>query len=244
MTGWIEMNNYIENPKTKGSGIICCIPQTGECPQKCNDCFFQSGRSYLEPLDENLPNIPTPEEARGRIVRMNDGNDSNVQRFLVEETAQKYDDYFFNTSIPKDLGGFSAPVVLTVNPAKMTDVSFHKLDQIPNNLMFVRVRVNTWNLDKVVEPVVSYYTACDVPVVLTYMAYYLEGLSKKDKRFYEWRKRTLNSYWVLKPDQQDIIESAFYENPLVYSCGYKKQFACKFDGNCIREYYNTKERIR
>ncbi len=51
--------DYKENPKTKGSGIICCIPQTGLCLMKCKDCFFQSGRSYLEPLEENLPNMPT-----------------------------------------------------------------------------------------------------------------------------------------------------------------------------------------
>lgn len=23
---------YEENPKTKGSGIVCCIPQNGRCP--------------------------------------------------------------------------------------------------------------------------------------------------------------------------------------------------------------------
>jgi len=49
---------YKENPKTKGSGILCAIPQTGRCPMQCSDCFFQSGRSFLEPLDENLPNMP------------------------------------------------------------------------------------------------------------------------------------------------------------------------------------------
>ena len=48
---------YKENPKTKGSGIICCIPQKGTCPNNCEDCFFQSGRSYLEPLSENLPRV-------------------------------------------------------------------------------------------------------------------------------------------------------------------------------------------
>ncbi len=47
--------SYKENPKTKGSGIISCIPQKGVCPNKCEDCFFQSDRSYLEPLGENLP---------------------------------------------------------------------------------------------------------------------------------------------------------------------------------------------
>jgi|GEM_PF-4975445 len=32
-----ESSRYIENPKTKGSGIICCIPQTGVCPIGCPD---------------------------------------------------------------------------------------------------------------------------------------------------------------------------------------------------------------
>jgi len=41
---------YKENPKTKGSGIVCAIPQKGICPNRCEDCFFQSGRSY-----ENTP---------------------------------------------------------------------------------------------------------------------------------------------------------------------------------------------
>ena len=77
----------IENPKTKGSGILCAIPQRGTCPLKCSDCFFQSGRSYLEPLDRNLPNLPSSEEATGRVVRMNDGNDSNNERSLVIRAA-------------------------------------------------------------------------------------------------------------------------------------------------------------
>ena len=47
--------NWIWNPKTKGSGILTCIPQTGICPNNCEDCFFQGGRSYLEPLSKNLP---------------------------------------------------------------------------------------------------------------------------------------------------------------------------------------------
>lgn len=79
---------YIKNPKTAGSGIITCIPQTGTCPNQCEDCFFQSGRSYLEPLEENLPNMPPLEMAEGRFVRVNDGNDSNVQRELVIREPQ------------------------------------------------------------------------------------------------------------------------------------------------------------
>ena len=35
------MENYKYNPKTKGSGVITCIPQKGICPVKCEDCFFK-----------------------------------------------------------------------------------------------------------------------------------------------------------------------------------------------------------
>ena len=146
---------YLENPKTKGSGIICAIPQTGECPNKCPDCFFQSGRSYLEPLDENLPNMPSYEQSRGRIVRVNDGNDSNVDPDLVVQKTKIYEDAFFNTAIPKNLENFPGPVVLTINPGDMTDKDFYKLDTIPLNLMFIRFRTNTWNLDLLKQAITS-----------------------------------------------------------------------------------------
>ena len=74
---------YHENPKTKGSGILCCIPHESTCPINCADCFFQSGRSYLEPLEDNLPNMPTAEQAKGKVVRVNDGNDSNLDKEMV-----------------------------------------------------------------------------------------------------------------------------------------------------------------
>lgn len=231
--------SYIENPKTKGSGIICAIPQTGECPVKCDDCFFQSGRSYLEPLSKNLPNLPSVEEAQGRIVRFNDGNDSNNQRDLVTSTAllYAYDDYFFNTSMPIDLEGFKAPVVLTINPHKMTDTHFHKLKEVPKNLMFVRFRVNMWNLD-LLEEAVTYYRE-HVPIVLTFMAYYTENIPEEFKEHYTWRKRILNSYNVLNPEHVKMIIEK-YEGLPVYACGK----ACKECGHCLREYYNTKERLR
>ena len=117
---------YIENPKTKGSGIICCIPQTGQCPQKCPDCFFQGGRSFLHPLEDNLPNMPDSKYAEDYIVRVNDGNDSNVDRENVIKSTKQYKRKFYNTSIPKDLEGFGDPVVLTVNPSKMTDKSHQR----------------------------------------------------------------------------------------------------------------------
>lgn len=234
---------YIENPKTKGSGVICAIPQKGECPVGCADCFFQSGRSYLEPLDEHLPNMPSIEEARGRVVRMNDGNDSNNERELVLAAAKPYEHVFFNTSIPKDLGGFGKPVVLTVNPGKMTDTGARLLNSIPPNLMFVRVRVNTWNLDLVRE-VVRHYSARKVPVVLTFMAYYTESLPEGHEGCYTYRKRTMNSYWVITPNAWNGIMAGYADNQWVYACGKDADtFACHRCGNCLREYFATMERL-
>lgn len=229
---------YIENPKTKGSGIICAIPQRGACPIKCKDCFFQEGRSYLEPLSENLPNLPTRQQSLGRIVRFNDGNDSNVFSELVKSAAVLYDDYFFNTSIP-ELEHFKAPVVLTVNPAAMTDRYFHKVEPVPKNLMFVRARVNRWNLD-LIDDIIGFYTWKGVPVVLTYMAYYKEDIPERYKQDYVWEKRITNSYYVLSEEAMKCIETMREEDELVYSCGK----LCKECGHCIREYYNTKERLR
>jgi len=239
--------SYLENPKTAGSGILSCIPQKGTCPNNCVDCFFQSGRSYLSPLSENLPNIPSKEEAWGRVVRVNDGNDSNVQRELVERVvdAQEYMDYFFNTAIPNDLGGFSGPVVLTVNPGEMTDTDFHKVDPIPSNLMFVRVRVNWWNLD-LVGRVIDFYTQGERPVdvILTWMAHYTQPIPDSYKEYYEYRKRTLNSYWCIKYSARKQIEDMLVDNSFVYSCGYKDSTLCKDCGNCLRAYYATQERLR
>lgn len=239
---------WIWNPKTVYSGMITCIPQKGLCPNKCADCFFQSGRSYLEPLEENLPHIPPYELTKGRIVRMNDGNDSNIQRELVEKTAKQFDDYFFNTSMPKDLEKFSGPVVLTVNPGKMTDNDFYKIGKKPVNLMFVRVRTNTWNLENVVNPAISYYTQREVPVVLTFMAYFDTKIKQGYEYDYVFRKRTLNSYYAIITASWKIIMEMYRYNPWVYSCGKiegeKGITKCSRCGNCIREYYNTKERMK
>ena len=239
---------YIENPKTKGSGIVCCIPQTGECPNKCPDCFFQSGRSYLEPLDENLPNIPT--DVMGRIVRVNDGNDSNVNRELVMQTTIPFEKWFFNTAIPKDIEGFVAPVVLTVNPADMTDQGFYKLDPIPKNLMAVRIRVNTWNLFTVTHPAVKYYSDNEIPIFLTFMAYYNEEatIPEDHKHRYIFKKRTLNSYWVIMTSHWEMVMGMFAKNKWVYSCskreGEEGVRQCHRCGNCLREYFYCLEKLR
>jgi len=234
---------YIENPKVRGSGIVACIPQTGRCPNNCEDCFFQSGRSYLEPLAENLPNIPPPGPG---VVRMNDGNDSNVCRNLVMSVAEQYERVFYNTAIPRDLAGFRDPVVLTVNPGRDTDSKAALVD-IPNNLMFVRFRTNTWNLE-LCDKVVEHYTP-KVPVILTFMAYskwpeYAPPASRSD---YRHRTRTLNPYWAITREAWKRVMDRYDDNVFVYSCGNEDSNGgakCARCGNCIREYFVTVERIR
>lgn len=252
---------YKVNPKTDGSKVICCIPHFGKvvygkglepgvCPNKCEDCFFQSGRSYLEPLAENLPNMPSLEQAKNMIVRVNDGHDSNVKRELVLAMIEQYgyEDMFFNTAIPRDLGGFVIrgklrPVVLTLNPAKLTDKGWHRLKDIPANLMFGRFRVNTWNLE-LADKAIEHYTSAGIPVVLTFMAYYQLDLPKGHEAYYDFRKRTLNSYWVITEAGWNMVTDRYRDNPLVLTCGRDaKTHACSACRNCEREYHRCLERI-
>jgi hypothetical protein len=234
---------YRENPKLQGSGLLAAIPQTGKCPVGCSDCFFQSGRSFLEPLGDNLPNLPTPEMARGHIIRINDGNDSNVDREAVEKAASIYEHAFFNTSINKNLGTFSRPVVLTVNPGESTDKHWIQVNPIPPNLMFVRFRVNAWNLE-LCDEAVAYYTAAKIPVVLTFMAYYTQNIPAAYVDSYVFKKRTLNSYHCPKRETWEQIMKRYATNNLVYSCGKDPDtYSCARCGNCIREYFVTNERL-
>jgi len=240
---------YIENPKTKGSGILCCIPQEGRCPVGCDDCFFQSGRSYLEPLNENLPNMPSPEMAAGRVVRVNDGNDSNVDREHVIEATAGYPMRFFNTSRSERVAEFPGPVVLTVNPGKKTDKHFRVIDRPPPNLMFVRVRANTWN--RVLQNLtILHYAEVGVPVVLTWMAYFdtADKIPEEHRKNYQFRKRTLNSYWAITTEAWERCMAPHRHNKWVYSCGKIEgelgTTACRHCGNCLREYFATMERIR
>lgn len=237
---------YKENPKTRGSGIICSIPQKGLCPNKCLDCFFQSGRSYLEPLNENLPNVPGIDLPH-QVVRINDGNDSNIKKDIVISNGEFYRNSFYNTAIPNL--DFPGPVVLTLNPAKMTDNDFHKVDNPPKNLMFVRFRTNTWNL-KLFREAVFYYAERQVPIVATFMAYFDSRVPEDHQKNYIFSKRTLNSYWVIKTDVWRTVMDYWRNSPSekwVYSCskieGERGERSCRFCGNCLREYHATMERM-
>jgi hypothetical protein len=240
--------SYIENPKTKGSGILCAIPQSGTCPNKCEGCFFQSGKSYLEPLAVNLPNMPSTHAARNHVVRVNDGNDSNVERAQVIADTEKYAMKFYNTAMACGLDKFPGPIVLTINPAPSTDKAFKKISDPPANLMFVRFRANTWN-NYLCDDAVRFYTHRQVPVVLTFMAYdSADSIPERCREDYIERVRTINSYWAITTDAWQCTMSRYNGNKLVHSCGTiegeRGDSHCRYCGNCLREYFATMERIR
>jgi len=239
--------SYHENPKTRGSGILCAIPQDTRCPYECEDCFFQSGRSYLEPLDKNLPNIP-PDQWRDFVVRVNDGNDSSVDFPTVMMRTIRFANKFYNTSNPARLLDYDAPVVLTINPREMTDTDFYKLEMTPLNLMFVRFRTNTWNQD-LLRKAVEYYAPLAVPIVLTFMAYHgtADRIPPDHRHHYMRRIRTKNQYMAITTDAWRSVMEPWIENNWVYSCGKvegeRGNTHCDRCGNCLREYYVTMDRI-
>lgn len=240
-------NEYIENPKTKSSGILCCVPQKGTCPNNCPDCFFQSGRSYLEPLEKNLPNMPDNVE-HWNVIRVNDGNDSSNSKEKVIEDTKNYKLKFYNTTTFHNIIDFDAPVVVTINPGDLTDNDYYACDvPVPLNLMFVRFRANMWNRD-LLDKAVKYYSEKKVPVVVTFMAYFNQSIKPQYKEFYKWRKRTLNSYWAITTEAWETIMEPYKYNKWVYSCGKiegeKGDTACRFCGNCLREYFATMERMK
>jgi hypothetical protein len=200
----------------------------------------------MEPLTENLPNMPSLADAMNHVVRVNDGNDSNVRKSTVVKDTEAFPRKFFNTAIP-DLD-FPAPVVLTVNPGKMTDIDFHKIINIPKNLMFVRVRTNMWNLETVVDPAVQHYSERDVPVILTFMAYFIKQVQPDFETCYVHRKRTMNSYHAITTEAWENIMARYKYNKYVYSCGKiegeKGVTGCRYCGNCLREFFATSERIK
>lgn len=227
---------YIENPKTKGSGIKCVIPQTGMCPVGCADCFFQSGRSYLEPLADNLPNVPTPED--NTVYRINDGHDSSIDITTVKKTAQQFPMRFYNTSFTFNLEEFDAPVVLTLNPSTQTDSEFHKVEGTAlERLMYVRFRVNLWNFWELGTRAIMHYAELDVPIVLTFMNYHeKDSVPKMYQDRYEWKTHVTNPYWsVKKKEKRRILTSC--KNTVwgkwVSDCSGE----CEFCGNCLRLYF-------
>lgn len=221
----------MRNPKQEGSNLYDCRVQTGKCPNGCNQCFYNRPDAYYEDIEKEHYPHRRLEIDKDSIVRMNCGHDSNCQRELVIAQARTYKNVFFNTSIPKF--DFPGPVVWTANPKEEESILHVPL---PDNLMFVRLRVSATNLMPI-EHWLRYHK--QTPVVLTFMAYY-DG-NPPDKENYTWKKRHINSYWCPTPDfmRKTLAAMKVIGGRLVTMCGTLDSPWCRDCRNCETYYWQT-----
>jgi len=243
---------YKQNPKQESSNLCDCVPQKGPCPNNCNQCFYNRPGAFYSGFE---PNVPTLEEVGDKIVRMNCGHDSNIQKDLVIETAKKYKHFFFNTSIPNF--DFPGPVVFTANPKEEDCVlKPSSMDWPPeqnkylDNLMFVRLRVSTSNLDHVAKAILQ-YTAMKIPIVLTFMAYYEEDKLPEVGPFcafkcYEYKVRHINSYWCPTKEFTAYVMKRMKKigGRLVSLCGTLDSNWCRDCRNCETYYWQTLKHLK
>jgi len=219
------------NPKLVGSNIIDCIPQTGECPLHCGgkeECFYNGGKFYRS---TDKPLFPKPSDTKGKIVRVNSGHDSNIDReYVILCTSALYPNRFYNTSIPNF--NFPAPVVFTCNGRKLI-----LAEKGLENVMFVRIRTSLFNLKEVDKAIQFYLTEHKVPVVLTFMRYYKEeSIPEEFRQFYEFKKHVLNSYYCLTREGHiQIMEK--YKGTGVRMCGTLTSSLCVDCRNCELLYW-------
>jgi len=209
----------------------------------CNECFYNRPGAFFTSIHE--PHIPSPEEVGDGIVRMNSGHDSNLQKDLVLDTAKQYKHVFFNTSAANF--DFPGPVVFTANAKEEEPV--YLLNEVPPNLMFVRLRVSPRNLGLIMEAVKHYARLRLVPVVLTFMRYYsVEALNKVDVSpsngggsCDEKRKHVLNEYWCpTKMFKRFVLQDMKkIGGRLVTMCGTIDSSLCKDCRNCEYYYWQT-----
>ena len=239
------------NPKQVDSNLYDCIPQAGPCPIGCNQCFYNRPGAFYVPIDQ--PHFPSLEEVGDGIVRINCGNDSNNHREHVIASTAHYPRRFFNTSISRF--DFPGPVVLTANPKEENEASYayplwqgERWKTPADNIMFVRLRTSATNL-ALVDKAVAAWTAAQVPVVITFMAYYDNqppvppDLIFK-RRCYEWRVRHINSYWCPTKGFMRWVMSRYVQNRLVSMCSSIDSAYCRDCRNCETYYLQTMKRLR
>jgi len=233
-------NMHKRNPKQDGSNVFDCKPQSGKCPMNCNQCFYNREDAFY--VDRDSPWMPPLEDVGDGIMRVNSGHDSNCQRSFVIDQTEQYSKRFFNTSIPKF--EFPGPVVFTANPKEEERAVLPMdVEPVPENIMFVRLRVSSTNLE-FVENAASCWSAVGVPVVLTFMAYYDHEPECPEN--YEWKQRHINSYWCPTPKflSDTLQQIREYAGRSVTLCGSVNEYKCMSCRNCETYYYQTVKRMR
>lgn len=230
----------MNNPKLEGSNLIDCIPQTGKCPNNCLGCYYNKGfyRSLYTPL------IPSLNEVEGKIVRVNSGHDSNIQKDLVLKATECYKDKFYNTSIPNF--DFPAPVIYTCNPGKGNrDLDYATIlsTKMLENIMAIRVRTVPWNISLALalNRVYNYRNLIPIPIILTFMRFPMTySIPNVYRDLYEYRAHIINSYFCLKSHYIKAFEES--PTPNIYLCGTSKSNLCKDCGNCETFYRRFKNK--
>ena len=229
----------LRNPKHVDSPFFDCIPQSGPCPNGCNQCYYnRSGAFYLS-LDTG--HFPTLAEVGDGIVWVNSGHDSNINRKYVIESTAHFPKRFFHTSIPSF--DFPAPVVFTANAEE------EKIPYLPSSIvrddyqkiMFIRLRVSSTNLLHIFNAAFK-WSWVNIPVVLTFMRYYDPP---PDAVNYEYRKSIKNNYWCPKKSfVQNVMRvvEALSINAKITMCGTIESGYCRDCLNCERFYYQAMER--
>jgi hypothetical protein len=244
-----------QNPKTVGTDIVDCRPQIGKCPLDCNQCYYNrdAGKAYY--TDVSVPNIPDSVDTKDKIVRMNAGHDSNLEKEKVLDVAKGYQDVFFNTSIPNI--DFPGPVVFTANRDETIYLLSHSPELMSqqhtlSNIMFVRLRTSVRNI-RMVRSLAADYILYRVPVVLTFMAYYDKpGWMDAEDAFgtmvkeYEYKTRHINSYWCPTPKAKKYMYDEVLKGTgpqLLFTCGTFTSNYCRDCRLCEAFYWSTKQRM-
>lgn len=224
-----------QNPKMIGTNLVDAIPQTGECPLHCEECFYNGGKFYR---DINEPLIPSIEEVKNKIVRVNSGNDSNLNKEYVIKQTINYPYKFYNTSLPNF--DFPGPVVFTCNGRNLI-----LANEGLENLMAVRIRVSPFNLDDVSKAVEHYRVNHNIPVIFTFMHYYDDKVIPNEyKNLYIFKQHVINSYYCLtKEAMVSILEK--FKGKGIRVCGSPWSSLCKDCNNCELLYWQflNKKRV-
>jgi hypothetical protein len=160
-------------------------------------------------------------------VRVNSGHDSNIGRKEVIAATARYPRLFYNTAIPQF--SFPAPVVFTCNGGRDGKL---KLVAPTPNLMFVRVRTDSWDMETVDKAVAHYLQKHGIPVVLTFMRYY-DGtkIPESARGDYEWVRHLVNDYYCPKPETILRVMGR-YKGAGVRMCGMPWSSYCADCRNC------------
>jgi len=89
--------------------------------------------------------------------------------------------------------------------------------------------------DSLAQQVIDHYRPLNVPVLLTFMTYYREIVQEPHN--YTWKKRTMNSYWVISPDARDWLETELgVDGDMVRTCTTRESHYCRDCRNCENLY--------